>query len=83
MRKTRQTRAVLTSLWIGGEAHGYEIMSDTGLKAGTVYPILHRLLEQGFVAVRMEKLVDALTAGRPIRKIYRVTPKGKRWMKTW
>ena len=44
--------------------HGYKI------GPGTLYPMLHRLEERGFLRVREERL------GRTMRRYYRATPKG-------
>jgi PadR family transcriptional regulator PadR len=57
------------SLW----RHGYGIASDTGLKSGTLYPILIRLADRGLVEACWE---DEQPAGRPRRHLYRLTPDG-------
>lgn len=51
------------------ERHGYHI------SPGTLYPILHRLLNDGYLALK-EKNV-----GGKIRKYYRLTSKGKKALK--
>src|ERR1700733_8385200 len=53
--------------------HGYGIAADTGLKSGTLYPVLVRLAERGLVEARWE---DEQPAGRPRRHLYRITPEG-------
>ncbi len=74
---SRQTIAVLRllaedpSAWI----HGYDISRRTGLKSGTLYPILMRLAERGLLEARWE---DAPQAGRPRRHAYRLTDDGAR-----
>lgn len=45
--------------------HGYSI------GPGTLYPMLHRLEERGYLGVREER------TGRTMRRYYRVTPKGR------
>jgi DNA-binding PadR family transcriptional regulator len=45
--------------------HGYKI------GAGTLYPMLHRLEERGYLRVREER------TGRTMRRYYRATPKGR------
>jgi DNA-binding PadR family transcriptional regulator len=53
--------------------HGYGIARDTGLKSGTLYPILIRLADRGLVEARWE---EGQPAGRPRRHLYRLTPGG-------
>ncbi len=53
--------------------HGYGIARDTGLKSGTLYPILIRLADRGLVEARWE---EGQPAGRPRRHLYRLTPEG-------
>lgn len=37
-----------------GTAHGFDIMDETGLPSGTVYPILTRLTRRGMLDSRWE-----------------------------
>jgi DNA-binding PadR family transcriptional regulator len=53
--------------------HGYELSKETGLKSGTLYPILIRLSEQGLLSSRWK---DAERPGRPPRHVYRLTAPG-------
>jgi DNA-binding PadR family transcriptional regulator len=53
--------------------HGYGIARDTGLKSGSLYPILIRLADRGLVEARWE---EGQPAGRPRRHLYRLTPGG-------
>ncbi|HEV8569079.1 MAG TPA: helix-turn-helix transcriptional regulator [Actinoplanes sp.] len=54
--------------------HGYEIAKATGLKSGTLYPILVRLADRGL----MEACWEAeQPAGRPRRHLYRLTAEGQ------
>jgi PadR family transcriptional regulator PadR len=53
--------------------HGYGIAKDTGLRSGTLYPILARLAERGLVEARWE---EGQPAGRPRRHLYRLTADG-------
>ncbi len=54
--------------------HGYEIAKATGLKSGTLYPILVRLADRGLMEARWE---DGQPAGRPRRHLYRLTAQGQ------
>jgi DNA-binding PadR family transcriptional regulator len=70
-----QTLSVLAALSTEpvGWRHGYGIAKDTGLKSGSLYPILIRLAERGLVEARWE---EEQPAGRPRRHLYRLTPDG-------
>jgi PadR family transcriptional regulator, regulatory protein PadR len=70
-----QTLAVLAELCAAPSRwrHGYGIARDTGLKSGTLYPVLIRLADRGLVEARWE---DEQPAGRPRRHLYRLTPEG-------
>jgi PadR family transcriptional regulator PadR len=54
--------------------YGYDISRDTGLKSGTLYPILMRLADNRLV----EACWETTDAGRPPRHMYRLTPVGLR-----
>jgi PadR family transcriptional regulator, regulatory protein PadR len=70
-----QTLAVLAELCTTPSRwrHGYGIARDTGLKSGTLYPVLIRLADRGLVEACWE---DEQPAGRPRRHLYRLTPEG-------
>lgn len=70
-----QTLAVLAELCATPSQwrHGYGIARDTGLKSGTLYPVLIRLADRGLVEARWE---DEQPAGRPRRHLYRLTAEG-------
>jgi PadR family transcriptional regulator PadR len=53
--------------------HGYELCQETGLKAGSMYPILMRLADRGWLDTMWE--TDS-PAGRPPRHLYRLTATG-------
>ena len=53
--------------------HGYDIARETGLKSGTLYPILIRLADRGWLEACWE---DGQPAGRPRRHLYRLTSEG-------
>lgn len=76
LRRSPQTLAVLSVLlrrepdW----HYGYDLLKQTGLKSGTLYPILARLQRGGWLEQRWEK---SLGAGRPPRHLYRLSRRGK------
>jgi PadR family transcriptional regulator len=53
--------------------HGYALATQTGLKSGTLYPILIRLAERGLVEARWQQ---EPAPGRPRRHLYRLTAAG-------
>ena len=52
---------------------GYELSKRTGVKAGTLYPLLIRLCEQGVLEATWR---EADQLGRPPRHLYRLTAQG-------
>jgi PadR family transcriptional regulator PadR len=74
LRLSPQTRQVLDAFlqapkdWI----YGYDISRNTGLKSGTLYPILMRLAERKL----LETSWQTAQIGRPPRHMYRLTPEG-------
>lgn len=75
-RSTRQTRALFAAfLDRPGDWHyGYDLSRATGLKSGTLYPLLMRFADRGWVESRW---TESDIAGRPPRHIYRITAEGR------
>lgn len=71
-----QTRAVLAALAAQPQAwrHGYDLSRETGLKSGTLYPLLIRLADQGLLEAEWRA---PLQPGRPPRHAYRLTGAGQ------
>jgi DNA-binding PadR family transcriptional regulator len=53
--------------------HGYDLMKETGLLSGTLYPLLMRMSDQGLVEAEWEAPAQP---GRPPRHAYRLTAAG-------
>jgi len=53
--------------------HGYDLMKETGLFSGTLYPLLIRITEQGLVEAEWR---EGAQPSRPARHAYRLTAKG-------
>jgi PadR family transcriptional regulator len=73
-RISTQTLQVL-ELFVGrpsGWRYGYELSRETGLKSGTLYPILIRLSKHGLLETKWVTTED----GVPPRHTYRLTAKG-------
>src|SRR3712207_6167461 len=77
-RITKPTLSLLEALLADPRRswYGLELMSRTGLKSGTVYPILHRLTKDGWLSVSQEE-VDPAVEGRPRRRLYVLTGVGE------
>jgi len=72
---SRQTRAVFAALAARSQAwrHGYDLSRETGLKSGTLYPLLIRLHDQGLLEAEWR---PSDPPGRPPRHAYRLTAAG-------
>jgi len=72
---SRQTLALLVALMEQPRTwhHGYKLSKSTGLKSGTLYPILIRLSDLGFLDSRWKETEQP---GRPPRHVYRLTTNG-------
>jgi PadR family transcriptional regulator, regulatory protein PadR len=70
-----QTLSVLAALCAHPSqwCHGYALAGQTGLKSGTLYPILIRLADRGLVEACWQ---DEPQPGRPRRHLYRLTAEG-------
>jgi PadR family transcriptional regulator PadR len=54
---------------------GADVQKRSGLASGTLYPILLRLEAAGWFVSQWES-IDPAAAGRPRRRLYRLTPSG-------
>jgi DNA-binding PadR family transcriptional regulator len=61
--------------------YGLEIARRAGLKSGTIYPILARLERVGWLHSAWEG-IDPAIAGRPRRRLYRLTGAGEQAVRT-
>lgn len=70
-----QAHAVLLALVATPQEwrHGYTLSKETGLKSGTLYPLLLRLQAQGMLDAEWR---EASQLGRPPRHAYRLTEEG-------
>ena len=71
----------ITSLQIlgairGGVSYGLDIVTQTGMPSGTVYPTLGRLKKSGLVKTHWEDQRVAEREGRPRRRYYELTGRG-------
>ncbi len=75
LRLSAQTVSVLAALCAEPSRwrHGYDLAKETGLQAGTLYPILVRLADRGLLEACWEQ---EQPAGRPRRHLYRLSNDG-------
>lgn len=69
-------RALLSALAGAGRqwSYGYELTSLTGIRSGTLYPLLIRLEAQGYLEAEWQ---PPASTGRPPRHAYRLTAAGR------
>jgi PadR family transcriptional regulator PadR len=53
--------------------HGYDLMKETGLSSGTLYPLLMRMADKGLIESEWR---EPSQLGRPARHAYRLTTAG-------
>ena len=66
---------VIDAQWLESEFYGLLISKETGLLAGTVYPILHRMKGAGLLTDRIQHSENS-----PPRRYYKLTEEGLRYM---
>lgn len=74
-RPSKQMLAVMDALSLNGREwrHGYDLMKQTGLSSGTLYPLLMRMTDQALVEAEWR---EPAQPGRPARHVYRLSTKG-------
>ncbi|MGN6619623.1 MAG: PadR family transcriptional regulator [Sphingomonas sp.] len=74
-RPSQQMRLLLKALSARSQdwRHGYDLMKETGLQSGTLYPLLMRMTEQALVEAQW---CGPTRPGRPARHAYRLTAAG-------
>lgn len=61
-----------------GHRYGFDLIEQTGLTSGTVYPALDRLERSGLARSRWEDARLAHEEKRPPRRYFEITERGKR-----
>jgi DNA-binding PadR family transcriptional regulator len=77
MRLTVPVAKVLSSFLsdVDTARYGVDLMEQSGLGSGTMYPILQKLAAAGWVSSSWEE-GDPAVLGRPVRRYYLLTPNG-------
>lgn len=60
----------------GGRHWGYELSRRSGVRSGVMYPILQRMLDEGWLVDGWEE-PDTIEKKRPSRRYYEVTGLGR------
>lgn len=76
MRRLSITAVCVLQAVAGGYQYGFDIIDQTGLPSGTVYPALGRLERDGLVKSAWENEHEAHAEGRPARRYYKLTAAG-------
>lgn len=69
MRLLSPNAALLLSAFLnrpGRPQYGYELMLETGIKSGSLYPVLGRFEHLGWISGELEESA----VGRPARRVY-------------
>jgi DNA-binding PadR family transcriptional regulator len=72
MRLTRTVAKILAQFLIHGERSGWDLMQATGLASGTVYPILRRMTDAGWI-----EATEVRRNGNRKRQCYSITELGR------
>jgi len=80
-RPSKQMLILLEALSANAQQwrHGYDLMKETGLLSGTLYPLLMRMTDQGLVEAEWR---EPEQLGRPARHAYRLTATGVAFART-
>jgi DNA-binding PadR family transcriptional regulator len=76
MRKLTITAVSVLHAIADGYQYGFDVIDQTGLPSGTVYPALSRLERDGLVRSAWENEQAAHAEGRPARRYYKLTAPG-------
>ena len=74
MRLLSPSAARLIAAFLDSQSglYGYELLQETGIKSGSLYPILGRFESLGWICGEMQES----PGGRPPRRVYTLDPNG-------
>lgn len=86
MARVNRTRFAILGMLMSGPRSGYDLKKDFeeqishfwNESLGQIYPTLRRLYDEKLVSVRITR-----RAGRPERKVYRITKRGEEVFREW
>lgn len=79
-RLTHPTAVILYAV-SRGIRYGFDIIDASGLRSGTVYPVLRRLEDAGLLRSSWERVHTAREEQRPPRRYYQLTGSGAETVK--
>ena len=79
MRRTRALIAVAAAFMSdpSGRHWGYDLSKRSGVRSGVMYPLLSRMLDEGWLADGWEDQPQVGRAKRPPRRYYELTNDGR------
>jgi PadR family transcriptional regulator, regulatory protein PadR len=79
MRRTHALVQVALALMAdaSGRHWGYELSKQSGVRSGVMYPLLGRMLDEGWLDDGWEEQVQVGRRKRPPRRYYELTDQGK------
>jgi PadR family transcriptional regulator, regulatory protein PadR len=79
MQLTKASAKVLSAFLAepSHEQYGFGLMRATGVKSGSLYPMLERFEQSGWIE-GFDEAIDVHAEGRPRRRLYRLTGVGER-----
>jgi PadR family transcriptional regulator PadR len=79
MKRTKHVIQIAAALMADPDAHhhGYALGGETGLRSGVLYPVLHRMLEEGWLEDGWEEQPANGRRTRPPRRYYTLTDLGR------
>ncbi len=80
MRRTKSLLRVAVALMEQPDARhwGYDLTKRAGMRSGVLYPVLHRMLDEGWLSDGWEETAPSVGRARPPRRYYELTDEGRR-----
>ena len=76
MKRLSITAVAVLQAIAGGYQYGFDIIDQTALPSGTVYPALAKVERDGLLKSAWENEQEAHAEGRPARRYYKLTAPG-------
>ena len=78
MKPLTHSEAIVLQAVAKGYRHGFDVIDQTGLASGSVYPALSKLENAGLLRSRWEDAAIARREKRPPRRYYEITHAGRK-----
>lgn len=82
MKRTKHVIQIAAAIISDPDAqhYGYALLELTGLRSGVLYPVLHRMLDEGWLEDGWEEQPANGRRAKPPRRYYTLTDLGRREM---